>query len=371
VTYTAIAMGTEHKDAVLKLWRETLFDAQPHPHPRPRGAADAGDRYPWFYEQNPSGRAATWLGVVEPGRQIIGCGSTYPRTTLVAGEPLRGGVLSDFAVDKAHRIAGCAVAIQRAIVDHSRETGYDFLYGYPNHCALPVIQRVGYEVLGFAVPYSKPLQTGHRLRGQIKNRRLAEALGRPEVAELLGLVVDLGLATLDLGRMLHKLVAYRVEQLPRADARFDELWARRASSRVMGEKTARYLNWRYASHQGAEYRFFCLVERQGGRLAGYLVYSIEDNKAFVADLFTPCCDETVDHLLLHFAMRMRREQRAAIYLSYFGGEAFGKRLEALQFFRRPPHRRVILFAGKHLPAATVAVLRNRDNWFMLDGELDV
>jgi hypothetical protein len=233
-----------------------------------------------------------------------------------------------------------------------------------------VIQRVGYEVLGFAVPYSKPLQTGGRLRGQIKNRRLGEALDRPKVAELLGLVVDLGLATLDLGRMLHKLVAYRVEDLPRADARFDALWARRAESRVMGEKTSGYLNWRYASYRAAEYRFFCLATRSG-RLAGYLVYSIEDNKAFIADLFTPRCDETVDHLLLHFAMRMRREQRAAIYLSYFGGEAFGKRLEALQFFRRPPHRRVILFAGKHLPAATVAVLRNRDNWFMLDGELDV
>ena len=366
VAYTAIAMGTEHKDALLELWREALFSGGR----RARAAGHGGERYPWFYEQNPSGRAATWLGLREPGREIIGCGSVCPRVVHVAGKPLRGGVLSDFAVAKAHRIAGCAVAIQRAIVDHCRETGYDFLYGYPNQDALAVLKRVGYEVLGFAVPYSKPLRTGVKLGERIKKRRLGQAFERPEVAELLGLVLDLGLATLDAGRMLHRLLTYRVEDLPRADARFDDLWALRAYGRVMGEKTSRYLNWRYASYRAGEHRFFCLADRRG-QLAGYLVYSIAGDTAFVADLFTPRCDETVEHLLLHFAMRMRRSPCAAIYLSYFGDEAFGKRLEGLQFFRRSPHRSVILFAGEHLPAATAAVIRGPGNWFMLDGELDV
>ena len=371
MAYSTVPMGPEHREAVLKLWRESVYD--------PRIAAVAEQRFPWFYEDNPSGPASTWLGLVEPAHEVIGCGSLYPRTTLVEGRPLRCGVVCDFAVDKAHRIGGCAVAIQRAIVNQSAERGYDVIYGYPNKGSLPVVKRVGYELLGEATPYSRPLATGDKIRAQAAGARagilrhplVARALAAPHVAEAAGILVDLGLAAFDLARMLGALAAYRVEVGTRADARFDELWSRRADARVMGEKSVAYLNWRYASFKTDAYRFFSLVERRTGRLAAYLVYSVDDDKAFVADLFTPRCDETVDHLLLHFAMWMRRERRSLVYLSYFGDPAFGKRLEALQFFRRPGDRQVILAVDKDLPAETAAALRQPANWFMLDGELDV
>jgi hypothetical protein len=375
MAYRTVRMGPEHKEAVLRLWRESVYD--------PRIAAIAEQRFPWFYEQNPAGPPVTWLGLLEQGaeprHEVIGCGSLYPRTTLIGGHPVRCGVVCDFAVDKAHRIGGCAVAIQRAILQQGCEAGYRVLYGYPNNGSLPVVKRVGYEMLGEAAPYSKPLVSGDKLRthaasadgGLLRHPLAQRALSVPHVVEAAGIVLDLGLAALDLARMLRALGAYRVEVGTRADARFDELWSRRADTRVMGEKSTAYLNWRYAAFKTAEYRFFSLVERRTGRLAAYLVYSVDDKRAFVVDLFTPRCDETVDHLLLHFSMWMRWERRSSIYLSYFGDPSFGKRLEALQFFRRPGDRQVILGLDKDLSAETAATLRDPANWFMLDGELDV
>src|SRR5271170_6419892 len=116
MAYSTVPMGPEHKEAVLRLWRESVYD--------PGIAAVAEQRYPWFYEQNPAGAPSTWLGLLEPAHEVIGCGALYPRTPLVEGRPLPCGVVGDFAVDKAHRIGGCAVAIQRAVLQHGREAGY-------------------------------------------------------------------------------------------------------------------------------------------------------------------------------------------------------------------------------------------------------
>src|SRR5215470_4761993 len=113
MAYAAVRMREpEHKEGLLRLWREALHD--------PAIARVADARWPWYYDENPAGRPATWLGVVDGG-EIVGCGSIYPRVVYVGGEPVTAGVLSDFAVAKAHRIAGCAIAVQRAVVTQGPE----------------------------------------------------------------------------------------------------------------------------------------------------------------------------------------------------------------------------------------------------------
>ena len=173
--------------------------------------------------------------------------------------------------------------------------------------------------------------------------------------------------------MLGGIARYRVEVGARADARFDALVNVAAEEdRVMGAKSLAYLDWRLRHVQ--DHRVPLLLPGRAAAqdlLAAYLVYSIDGDKAFVADLFAPRLDETVDLLLLHFAMWMRSERRSLVYLSYFGDPAFGARLERLQFFRRPPHRQVVLYTAPGLDPETAAALREPRNWLMLDGELDV
>src|SRR5262245_12879073 len=111
--YRAVRMEERaHKSGLLKLWREALHD--------PAIAHVVEARWSWYYDETPSGRPATWVGLTDDD-EVVGCGSVYPRITYVRGKPVRAGVLSDFAVAKAHRIAGCAIAVQRAVVTQSRE----------------------------------------------------------------------------------------------------------------------------------------------------------------------------------------------------------------------------------------------------------
>src|SRR5262249_5659159 len=108
-----------HRDALANLWRENMSDA--------RITDVVSERMRWLYERNPAGPARTWLGVVVGSEQIVGCGSFFPRTMFVGGSAVPSGVLSDFAVDRAHRVAGAAITIQRALVKASPPAGITVL----------------------------------------------------------------------------------------------------------------------------------------------------------------------------------------------------------------------------------------------------
>jgi hypothetical protein len=363
MAYGTLRMREEHRDAVIKLWCEALHD--------PNVARVAAERFAWFYEENPRGRPVTWLGVASGTDEIIGCGSIYRRTTVVRGQPVSSGVMSDFAVAKAHRIAGCAIAIQRAIVNHSRADGFDFVYAFPNEGSLAVVKRVGHKIIGEAAAYTKPLRTATKLRAQLQNRWLARAAENPVVADAAGFLLDLGLTAIDLARILPILGAYRVEERREADPRVDDLWSRARWDYVIGERTAAFLNWRYARFKGETYRFLHVVERATDKLVGYVVYRVDDNKAIVMDVFAERFGEALDHVLLHFVAQMRRERRTSIYLTYFGTAAFGRRLEALRFWRRPLKRSVIISAAPEMGEERIRLLLDPESWLMLDGELDI
>jgi hypothetical protein len=367
MAYHAVRMREEeHKSGLLRLWREALHDRAI--------AAVAEARWPWYYDENPAGRPATWLGMVDGG-EIVGCGSIYPRVIDLGGERVVAGVLSDFAVAKEHRTAGCAIAVQRAIVAGGHAAGFAFLFAYPNPGSLAVVKRVGYRVIGETRSFSKPLRTGNHIKGEIEARVktpwLLRALALPGAQAAAELFADLGLAAVDLARLAPRLASTRGELLARADARFDALWARAPKGPVIGEKTSAYLDWRYTAFKTEDYRFFALLDRKGVELSGYVVFKIVGNKAIVLDTLVGPEEHALEALMLHFALAMRLERRESIFLSYLGDASFGERLEAIQFFPRPHARSVIVYAPPELDERIRAVVLDPNRWFMLDGELDI
>ncbi len=367
MAYHGIRMReAEHKQGLLRLWREALYD--------PAIAAIAEARWPWYYDENPAGRPATWLGTTDEG-EIVGCGSIYPRVVHLGDRRIVAGVLSDFAVSKAHRIAGCAIAVQRAIVAGGHDAGFAFLFAYPNPGSLAIVKRVGYRVIGETRSFSKPLRTGNRLKGEIEARVktpwLLRALALPGVEAAAELFADLGLAAVDAARLAPQLASTRGELIARADARFDALWARAKKDSLVGEKTSAYLNWRYTGFKTEDYRFFVLVDRKTGDALGYVVFRIDANKAIVVDVLVGPEDGALEALMLHFALTMRLERRESIFLSYLGDASFGRRLEAIQFFARPHERPVIVYTPPELDPEIRKLVDDPNRWFMLDGELDI
>jgi hypothetical protein len=351
----------EHREALLKLWRENMPDEEI--------ARVAPERFRWLYDQNPAGPAQTWVGVLAPGDEVIGCGSLVPRRMLVEGVEINAGILADFTVAKKHRTAGAAIAIQRAVAKGGAPAGFAFQYCYPNEAALPIFRRVRYQPIGETRSWVKPLRTEYKLRDYIKVKPLVKPIGK---------VVDAALRANDWRTFLTRPRLFRARITDSADHRFDKLWANTQPRYITGERSSAYLNWRYAGFTSANYQFFCLHRRsfrigrrvEDEELLGYVIYYVKENKVFVADIF--CDFETnLGLLLFGFSDRMRDESYYSISVGYFGHPFLGEALEAQHFIKRPNTRVLLAFLDKSAPEKLKQTVLDSQNWFMVDGELDI
>lgn len=344
----------EHRDGLARLWAENMSDA--------RIASAIPARMRWLYEEGPEGPATTVVALHAESGDVVGCGSFFHRPTWVDGRRVPAGVLCDFAVARAHRIAGAALAIQRALVEAGRAAGLELLYGYPNDRSIAVFKRIGYRVVGETATWVKPLRSGYKLRDVLRWE-----WARPLAAAPL----DLGLRVLDRARAARNRLPLRGEPVSRLDGRADALWERaRARYGVVGEKSSRYLDWRYGRFPTAEHRVFGVCPRGEDRLAGYAVYVEEEGKAFLRDLFADGLEASAEALLLALAEHLRRQRVDSVSLSYVGSPAFGERLRRLGFLLRPARRALVLHP-EGIPESLRARVLDPTSWFMLDGELDI
>ena len=126
-------------------------------------------RYPKYYERNPLGPPLLVFARELATGEFVGMSALFPVTLWVQGEAVLGGVAGDFAVDRAHRGLGPALALQRALIDALPANGFHFAYGEPNRFSEPVIARVGYADVGQVTRFVKIL------RARILARAAAES----------------------------------------------------------------------------------------------------------------------------------------------------------------------------------------------------
>jgi hypothetical protein len=300
MTYCVIPLQLEqHREALLRLWRN--FES-------PSLDASADRRLEWLYHQNPFGPVRTWLAAESAGGEVIGCGSVCPVRKYVRGRIVTIGITIDFAVESGHRRAGAALAIQRALTRESRSAGFDCLIGKPNRKAIPIFTRVGYRPIGDCRNWVKALD-GEAGSGACSGARFGEEL------------------------------------VSAADDRFDHLWnLGKSRCQIVGEKTAAYLNWRYAECREMNYGLYCLLDQVDQRLAGYIVYACMEKGAFIAELFADdLMGPMLPPLLLGFASRMRVEGQEWIALAYLGNPSFEERLKELGFSPRKRTHAVLAY----------------------------
>lgn len=343
----------QHREALAALWADNMSDG--------RIAAMTSARMRWLYEDAPEGRATTVLVLSEESGAAVGCGSLLPRRMWVGGRHVAGGVLCDFAVARAHRNAGAALTIQRALVEAGRAAGLELLFGYPNDKSLAVFKRIGYRVVGRTTTWVKPLRSGYKLR---------QLLRWPGAAPLLVPPVDLSLRLVDAVRRLRRPSVDGVV-LASADGRGDALWERaRAAHGVTGERSDAYLDWRYRRFPTSNHTILGAVGRGADRLTGYGVFAIEDGKAFVRDLLAEPDPAALEALLLALSAHLRRCGADSVSLSYLGPPELGERLAAVGFLRRAGERSLVVHPDA-VPEDLRPSVLDPARWFMLDGELDI
>lgn len=328
---------------ILRLCHDSLRDAD-------------AERYRWIYETNPQGAVGCWV-VNDAGGSATGVVAAFPHTIHGSIRPWRAGVAGDFVVDKAHRAMGPALMLQKALARSCVEDAkFDVIYGLANKAARPVQVRAGFTDLGPATDLRKVIRSA-----RVLTRRYGP-LGRVAAP-----VVDAAIALIERGSR-QSTRALRCGDVAAFDSRFDEFWARVSPSLPLtGERSSRYLNWRFREHPHIRYHTLTAERADTGALAGYLVWYVREGELIVADVLTDGSDALVV-LASHLLKRARHAGVESVRLRYFGAPDRFRALHGLGFRASESGRHVVMCVS----AAAAPDLRlDRDSWYLLEGDADL
>src|SRR5437762_559379 len=327
--YTVVLAETDaHRDALARIWTTNSYDPAVNPYAR--------ERFDWLYREPAVDKAQTWLAIETASQAVIGCGSVFRSDRCFRGRRVAAGVPAVFFVEKEHRVAAAALAIQRAVLAGGCRAGFDVVVAKPNRRARPICDRVGYQ----------PVTDLHDWYYVVAGDHVRMDL--PDPARCTGEVVSA------------------------ADERFDRLWERAHHRYPMAaEKTAAFLNWRYSGFK-ENYRFYCLVANDDGRLLGYVVfYAMKDGVVVTELLADEPSGAVLENLLLGFCAQMKREEQVWVSLWYAGGTAFEDELQRIGFTRGTHQRTLLVYPNPEADAGFRREMLDRDNWFIFAGEMDV
>jgi len=345
--YTVIKGDIEgDKEAILSLVHRNL------------SVAYSSQRYDWSYKHGPYGNASCWLAMLGPAGPLVGSASLFPRRLKIGDKSVLAGVIGDFSIDRGHRGFGPAVKLMRAIVSDAAASGNYLLYETPNEESSPVFFRTGYKEVGRARVYVKPLNLTrvpvHLFPKYLRSRGVLR-------------VVDSCSDLFSKEKRISSRFSHSLDMPGSFDERFDVLWERTSKQfGIAGERTSRFLNWRY-SRSYVYYRIFCVLDDKD-EIGGYLVYRVKDNVCYIDDMLFLPSDDLFDSLLANFIRHQREEGTGAIAIRYMGNSDIPKKLRRFNFVNVNDKTRVVLYPDG-LPDQSYIL--DEANWRFFAGDMDI
>ena len=325
----------------------------------PLSAGHWMDKYNWFYESNPFRKGKLWLLKLEGTEKAVGIGGVGFRRFSVNGKPLIGAVGVDFAVNKDHRALGPALKLQRAIMECANKDA-DFLYGFPNKRSEVVLKHFGYHKIADFTRLVKVLRSNDFLQRFVKPGFLAKAVSIP---------VDLFLHLRSMKRPSafgHELC---FDDLKNQYSLFDDLWERiPRKSLLMGERSSRFLNWRYFKCPNIDYKTFGL-KADDETLKGLIVYYLNEKQFQIVDLiFSEWDKRNFFHSLIKgFERQCFSTPANSISISLIGSEKIAKQLISMGYRVRKQARSIWVYSeDKDL----LTKFKDTDNSYWLLGDED-
>ncbi len=318
-------------------------------------------RYDWLYSASPHGNACCWLAMDRDSERFVGSASLFPRRLYVGGAAVRAAIAGDFAVDREHRAYGPALRLQRTIREALGECGLDVIYGVPNRLSERIFLRIGYSGLGRFGRFVKVLKAEYK-RGQY--------IPPAPLTRVFSSVIDLWFKGFSREAGYRRPEGLSVEEPASFDERFDRLWERALPQfAIIGVRDSRALNWRFKGSPHHDYRVHAVVDGDGGGVGGYIVYFLENNACYIADVLFIDSERIRDALFAEFVIKMRERGVGLLSVRCLGGGLLEKQLRRFGFFPvKEEDSNVVLCAD---PKSTHApMLLKRENWYFLDGDTD-
>lgn len=317
----------------------------------------AKDRYHWFYEANPYRKGRLWLLKLKGSQEAVGVGGVGYRSFSIRGKSLTGVVGVDFAVEKEHRALGPALKLQRTIME-STEIQADFRYSFPTKQAEVVLRHFGYQKIGDLTRLVKILRSSEYLQRVVRPRFLAKAVSIP---------VDFFSRLPSMKSRSTSGYEFYYGNVEDSYSLFDDLWERfERGNLLLGERTSKFLDWRYFKHPIIDYRTFGL-KAYDGTLKSLIVYYLRGKRFQIVDLICPEWDEQklLNLLVRGFEKECLPTPANSISINLLGARNVTKNLISIGYRVREPEYSLWVYAkDKDL----LAKFKDIDNSYWLLGD---
>jgi hypothetical protein len=356
---------------VLPLWHAGMSDKSIPQH--------IAQRVRWLYEDNPAGRPKTW--VVRDGASggVLGACTVVPRLMEVSGRVYRAGMMVDFIVDPSARVAGPAMALQRAIATEATQHDFAFLFGYPNAKAWPIFARLGYKVLGTTRYWSQPLKRDRapieRLLGTRFRRLLPGEIG-PRCARvtariavpLLHALLTAAESVVSTGARL--LGGYRAELQELSESSISLPTFGQKGVSIKSSNVDAFRQWRFKQHP--THQLLRLQVTKGETLIAWAVLRVQDGSCEVQDADWVDGHRAMPGLLWWLMSHMlRRGRYRSVLVGLAGTRDVDRTLRSALFLERDLDRRIIFNVPAGADPHLIQHLGSGESWRLFVGELDI
>lgn len=280
-------------------------------------------RAEWLYSRNPGGTAEI-LGLRESDGAWVGMVAIVPRRLWIDGTEHSAAYLCDFYVHPQHRTLLPALMLQRAAKQRLEESGR-VNYAIPNELSLPIFKRLGAREILLRYRWARPI----RSRPFLVGRGATLAATASPLLDAAGLLFDFASSCLRPG--------IRAEWLTKVDGRFDELWSAMPKAGLnIGDRSARYLRWRFFEEPGHQNRALGFIERRSGRLAAYMIGEVTPDEFAIRDILAAPAINEIAGILAHGLLKIRKLGVAAAGLRVTGAVDLTRSLSRMGFRKRDP-----------------------------------
>lgn len=249
------------------------------------------DRYQWIYQDNPHGKALTWVAVDSHTNGIIGCSSVFPKKMWFHDHVELGSVGGDTYVDPLWRRNGIAEALHRASSKGIREHGIRLIYGFLLTANLGAFSKAGAFLPGNFVSArlflsAKPFLKKLKLNGFVSKRSLK--------------VFDRVFQRLATPKALRSNDAmFLISEFSNFDESFEVLNREILPFfKICCFRDCSYLRWRFLKNPFRKYTLMKVERKKDGRLVGFAAIEIIGDDAYISDLYVHPDDDVLEALLV-------------------------------------------------------------------------
>ena len=344
MTYKVVPADQEgRRETYLELWHRNLESV-------------IQGRYEWLYEENPMGSPSCFYLQKEPDNSVVGAISLFPRTLYLDGRKITGFICGDLSVDKKHRALGPAVKLLKAAIEKCEKEAPCVLFTIPNRLSEPVMRRSGFDVLDEVREMTLVLSLYPYIQRRINNSAVARAVAFT-VDPLLRLRPSNLFASKSNGRVVKH---YNANADPGVDIRHN-------GYSLIGDRNNRFLKWRFMASPYARHRMFVPESVPTGKPKSYIVFSVSDKRASIAD-FCAYSKKELQNLLGAFAAYQRTLGTQSISVRFAGNSDLAACFHKKGYSLRPVTQKLFMYTSGR--KELMEQIRN-GRWYLTAADNDV